>query len=410
MSLVPAVAMGGKKGASNHAALLLSVFCSLAVRHEGREAYGSRLSFSLFSPDGPQERVRVVAGFDNLVAERRPPPLADHVAPFASHCLDFFFEGGVWMWMDSSLELSKVSSVAGHSCGLARFASARLDPIARHRIGDCPLGGIEYLVGLFLVGLCKQIWVEKQKEEPFLDSMEGRIISSEELLRAERFADFTPVFKVDAHTVVKTGDSVRLAEAAAMRLVRDLTTIPVPQVFNAYKDDDSGHIRIVMEFIEGDVLNDVWDEFSLDQKMDIIQQLRRFFSQLRHIKGAFIGAYGPYEDEHAFNQGIATALQRSQHGAWVNMVSDMVLKSLHGHEVVMTHGGFCPRNIIVQGTKVVAVLDWGLSGYYPEYWEYVKALYRPAWESGWIKDGEVDKILQPYFSELAVMLHTREII
>lgn len=257
--------------------------------------------------------------------------------------------------------------------------------------------------------------------------MEGRIISSEELLRAERFADFTPVFKVDAHTVVKTGDCVRLAEAAAMKLVRDLTTIPVPQVFNAYKDDDSGHIRIVMEFIEGDVLDDVWDEFSHDQKMDVIQQLRGFFSQLRHIKSSFIGsvdgtacedqlftdeigAYGPYEDEHAFNQGIATALQRSQHGAWVNMVSDMVLKSLHGHEVVMTHGDFCPRNSIVQGTKVVAVLDWELSGYYPEYWEYVKALYRPAWESGWIKDGAVGKIIQPYFPELAVMLHTREII
>lgn len=212
--------------------------------------------------------------------------------------------------------------------------------------------------------------------------MEGRIISSEELLRAraERFADFTPVF-------------------------------------NAYKDNDSGHIQIVMEFVEGDVLHDVWDEFSHEQKVDIIQQLRGFFSQLRHIKGSFIGsvddtacedqlftderdAYGPYEDERAFNQGIATALQQSQHGAWVNMVSDMVLKSLYGHEVVMTHGDFCPRNFIVQGIKVVAILDW----------EYVKALYRPAWESGWINDGAVGKILQPYFPELAVLLHTREII
>ncbi|RMZ67762.1 kinase-like domain [Pyrenophora seminiperda CCB06] len=257
--------------------------------------------------------------------------------------------------------------------------------------------------------------------------MEGKMISSEELLRAKRFAEFAPVFKVDAHTVVKTGNSVRLAEAAAMKLVRDLTTIPVLRVLNAYTDDNSGHVRIVMEFIEGDVLYDVWDKFSYDQKMDIVQQLRGFLSQLRKIKGTFIGsvdgtacedqlftdeigAYGPYENEHAFNQGIATALQRSQQGAWVDMVSNMVLKSLHGHAVVMTHGDFCPRNIIVQGTKVVSVLDWELSGYYPEYWEYVKALYRPAWESGWIKDGAVDKILEPYLPELAVVLHTREII
>jgi hypothetical protein len=46
-----------------------------------------------------------------------------------------------------------------------------------------------------------------------------------------------------------------------------------------------------------------------------------------------------------------------------------------------------------QGTKVAAVLDWELSGYYPEYWEYVKALYRPAWKSSWIKKRVVDQIL-----------------
>jgi tRNA A-37 threonylcarbamoyl transferase component Bud32 len=256
--------------------------------------------------------------------------------------------------------------------------------------------------------------------------MEGRRISSEELRKAERFVKFAPVFKVDAHTVVKSGDCVRLAEAAAMKLVRDQTTIPVPKVFNAYKDDVSGHVRIVMEFVEGNVLDDVWDKFSDDQKKDVIRQLRGYLSQLRNIKGSFIGsvdgtacedqlftdeigAYGPYEDEDAFNQGIATALQRSQQGAWVNIVADMVLKSLHGHGLVMTHGDFGPRNI-VQGTTVVAILDWELSGYYPEYWEYVKALYRPAWESGWIKERVVDKILQPYLPELAVILHTREII
>jgi hypothetical protein len=31
-----------------------------------------------------------------------------------------------------------------------------------------------------------------------------------------------------------------------------------------------------------------------------------------------------------------------------------------------------------------------MAGFYPEYWEYVKALYMPAWESEWIKDRAVE--------------------
>lgn len=45
--------------------------------------------------------------------------------------------------------------------------------------------------------------------------------------------------------------------------------------------------------------------------------------------------------------------------------------------IVMTHNDLDPRNILIQGSWVVALLDWELSGYYPEYWEYCKATKRP---------------------------------
>ncbi|KKY25467.1 putative phosphotransferase enzyme family protein [Phaeomoniella chlamydospora] len=257
--------------------------------------------------------------------------------------------------------------------------------------------------------------------------MDGRIVTAEELSLAHRLGNFCPVYKVDASTVVKTGDCIRLAEAATMRLVRRLTNIPVPEVYHAYTDEDSGHVRIVMEFVEGDILADVWDTFDPIQKTKVVEQLRGLCAQLRSIKGPFIGcvdgtacedqlftsepgAYGPYENERTFNEGIIIALKSSRQDPWVEMVANMILNCLNDHDIVLTHGDFCPRNIIVQGTKVVAIIDWELSGFYPEYWEYVKALYRPAWESGWIKEGAVDTILDPYYQELAIMLHTREII
>lgn len=45
----------------------------------------------------------------------------------------------------------------------------------------------------------------------------------------------------------------------------------------------------------------------------------------------------------------------------------------------MTHGDIRPDNILVQYVtpdmlKISGLVDWELSGAYPEYWEYVKSL------------------------------------
>lgn len=59
------------------------------------------------------------------------------------------------------------------------------------------------------------------------------------------------------------------------------------------------------------------------------------------------------------------------------------------HRVVMTHGDLHPRNIMVKwitsgpdvgpsdGNKelvVTSLIDWEMGGWYPEYWEFVKAV------------------------------------
>lgn len=80
------------------------------------------------------------------------------------------------------------------------------------------------------------------------------------------------------------------------------------------------------------------------------------------------------------------------------------------HEIVLTHSDFSPRNILVRGDQVVALIDWEMAGFYPEYWEYVKALYHPDWESRWIAYGTVETILRPYHLEHAVLLHMQEVV
>ena len=49
-----------------------------------------------------------------------------------------------------------------------------------------------------------------------------------------------------------------------------------------------------------------------------------------------------------------------------------------------------------QGDARQTILDWELSGYFPAYWEYVKAMRRPDCGSQWIKSKSVDRVLKPY--------------
>lgn len=211
-----------------------------------------------------------------------------------------------------------------------------------------------------------------------------------------------------------------------MKLVRKKTTIPVPKVYNAYEDKESGHGTIVMDYIEGEELRYVWGTLVPEERSSIIEQLRDYMNQLRSIQGSLVGsvdntycedqlftddlgAYGPYENEQSFREGIVTALRSSQEGPFTEIVAEFI-RALPQHRIVLTHSDFTPRNILVHQGKVVAILDWEMAGYNPDYWEHVKAYYRPDWESSWFQDRIIDQILEPCPLEYAVFLHTRDII
>lgn len=243
------------------------------------------------------------------------------------------------------------------------------------------------------------------------------------------------IYKLESKTVIKVGNRHRISEAAAMRFVRSKTNIPVPEVYDAYLDqEDPEKALLVMEHIEGDVLRDVWDDMCSSQKEEVVLQLKGFLDELRSIKGDFIGSvdgaacedplfdqdpeviYGPYNTEAAFNDGIIRTMKSTVPGsrepssqeAFVEMVADMV-RAMPGHDIVLTHGDIAPRNILVHGSKIVAVLDWELTGFYPEYWEYVKALYLPDWDQNWIRERAVDKCMKPYHIEHAVMRQVNDL-
>ncbi|KAK4142033.1 uncharacterized protein C8A04DRAFT_30437 [Dichotomopilus funicola] len=66
-----------------------------------------------------------------------------------------------------------------------------------------------------------------------------------------------------------------------------------------------------------------------------------------------------------------------------------------GHKIVFTHADLNARNILVDlvplpdgttGWRVTGIVDWETAGYYPEYWDYTKALFEGLrWEPRFLK-------------------------
>jgi hypothetical protein len=46
---------------------------------------------------------------------------------------------------------------------------------------------------------------------------------------------------------------------------------------------------------------------------------------------------------------------------------------MDNHKIVFTHADFSPRNILIEGGRVTAILDWEYAGWYPEHKEYIQA-------------------------------------
>ncbi|KAK4243819.1 putative kinase [Corynascus novoguineensis] len=189
-------------------------------------------------------------------------------------------------------------------------------------------------------------------------------------------------------------DGIRPSEAEAMRFVSEHTSIPVPRVY------DVGEEHITMEFIEGETLAKAWEDIlSVEDRTLVIRQLRDYINQLRAIKSPdgmicsfggrpavdcrlFYHEGGPFENEATYNEFLLSDLHSHA------IVHDMIRTQMRtDHEIVLTHGDLHAINIMVRpGVGVVAILDWELAGFYPEYTELVKP-FRPAnWGCGYYRE------------------------
>jgi aminoglycoside phosphotransferase (APT) family kinase protein len=192
------------------------------------------------------------------------------------------------------------------------------------------------------------------------------------------------IIRISNNLVVKSGN-LRSHEAQTLRFIKANTTIPVPKVHDIHWQDDQV-VSFVMDYMPGRRLDEAWPTLDSTQKLSIADELHSYINQLRNLRGTYIGAInhgkaiigqidslegGQFTSEQEFNEFILgdivpSAPELLRHYARFALSDD--------HEIVFTHADFAPRNILVDGGCVTALLDWEYAGWYPEYWEYVQAL------------------------------------
>ncbi|TBU44082.1 kinase-like domain-containing protein [Dichomitus squalens] len=173
------------------------------------------------------------------------------------------------------------------------------------------------------------------------------------------------------------------------------TTIPVPRVRRVIRYDSDEYSVFIMDRIPGRQLAQVWPSLSILGKLRVAFTLRSYIQQLRAIRHPrsvalicpcpMFGEIGPPRGPFSSycEAGAASTAMPSE------PFDDI-------RPLVLTHCDLNMRNILVGDDGRLWLIDWGWSGFYPEWFEYVTARRRSELVPSAKPDHRVWEALMPF--------------
>ncbi|OBS19984.1 hypothetical protein FPOA_11707 [Fusarium poae] len=189
------------------------------------------------------------------------------------------------------------------------------------------------------------------------------------------------------------------SEYGTLQSLRRLTHIPVPRPLDLVSSSDDSYLLTTR--LPGHPVGSCLDTMSDGDVDAFIHELQGYLSQLRaiskpdSIRHAICNAVGgpcydyrtiagqdydeekgdliePFANEEDFNKKLQTgALPRVAHES--------------GHKIVFTHGDINMRNILMHNGRISGIVDWENAGWFPDYWEYTKALFVTRVHRRWLR-------------------------
>lgn len=217
---------------------------------------------------------------------------------------------------------------------------------------------------------------------------EGQILYNCHSRYVVRHGDLVTKYTTSSHGL---GANEIPNKALALQFIKDHMTIPVPAVIS------SRWYRIPMEYVVGQTLKQAWPVLTLAERLNIVAELTGYIVQLRALPGIYIGRLN---GEGAIVPSVMTRSGGPFHTIaqfqdfFVHPPRRLAAQSMYWHQIttqlgsdypiVFTNGDIAARNVMVRDGHIVAILDWEMSGWYPDYWEYVFAIRgmdRVDWET-----------------------------
>ncbi|KAF9043050.1 kinase-like domain-containing protein [Panaeolus papilionaceus] len=200
-------------------------------------------------------------------------------------------------------------------------------------------------------------------------------------------------------------EQTRFTEANTMKFVQENTSIPTPMLLDAWSDDHGTYM--LMQWIEGETLQNRWETLSAKDKLRIATQIRGYVDQLRAFERPLVEAsrigpidgsqlwdenvhvdpQGPFSSEKEFNDFMLSRLSWFLDGPTAASSQNLEIirqKTQNDHRIVLTHSDLHSRNILInENADVVGIIDWGMSAWMPEYWEFVTCVNGSPLISDW---------------------------
>lgn len=206
--------------------------------------------------------------------------------------------------------------------------------------------------------------------------------------------------------LVKYGPEVSLREGESMIFVKQVlqqSAVRAPEVYAMYPiivDENHRDNVIVMEYIEGQTLKELWPGLTARDKGLIASQLRTYMDLLHAIPApGYFGAVGrrPLRNSIFLPEGKGSASTRELSGPFdsgADFVEALVRRTIwninNEHRAaffrrmmpkaleadptpVFSFGALGKTHVVRKSDGTLVLVSWDMAGWYPMYWEYAMA-------------------------------------